>query len=168
MDDKKEIPKCYHILFIIYYIINFIIVICLTIFIYSIYRKPYLLRGKNVNKYSNDYCKDEKNLHHDLLCTNTYFNYKKSKFIWISIDGLATDQLVELHNFEKYGITSSYLNMGKYNKYTNMLYESMMTGKYNKNLVGKEMKSDNFIRQIIQANYKVSYKGWTLPIATLA
>ena len=168
MDYTKDIPNPYRIIFIIYYIINFIVLIGITLLIVFLFINPYLLRGKNINKYSNTYCNNESNKHHDLLCTNKFFNYKKSKFIWISIDGTATDQLVELHNLEKYKITTSFLNSGKYNKYTNMIYESMMTGKYNKNLVGKEMKSDNFIRQIIQANYKVSYKGWTLPIATLA
>ena len=168
MDAKKEIPKSYHILFIIYYIINFLMFLGFTVFIMFLFIDPYLLKGKNVNKYRNDYCKNESNINHDLIYTNTYFNYKKSKFIWISIDGLATDQLVELHNFEKYKITTSFLNMGKYNKYTNMLYEAMMTGKYNKNLIGKEMKYDNFINQLIQANYNISFIGWKVPIVALA
>jgi len=168
MDDKKEIPKFYRIFFIIYYIFNFLMFLGVTLFIMFLFINPYLLKGKNVNKYSNDYCKNESYINHDLICTNTYFNYKKSKFIWISIDGLATDQLVDLHNFEKYGITTSFLNIGKYNKYTNMLYESMMTGKYNKNLLGKEMKYDNFINQLIEANYNISFIGWKIPIIALA
>ena len=168
MDDIKEIPKSYHILFIIYYTINFAIILGLSIFIHSISKTPYLLRGKNVNKYSNDYCQNENNLHYDLLCNNTYFNYKKSKFIWITIDGTATDQLIELHNLEKYKITTSFLNLGKYNKYTSMLYEAMMTGKLNKNMIGKEIEYDNFIKQLIEANYKISFIGWKEPIISLA
>ena len=168
MEDNKEIPKLYGILFIIYYIINFIILIGISLLITFLFLNPYLLRGKNIDLYSNNYCNNEANKHHDLLCTNKFFNYKKSKFIWISIDGTATDQLVELHNLEKYKITTSFLNSGKFNKYTNMLYESMMTGKYNKNMIGKEMKYDNFIRQIIQANYKISHLGWTAPFIVLS
>ena len=97
----------------------------------------YLSKKKNLGNYTNNYCSNENNVHYDLLCTNKYFknrNYKKSKFIWITLDGTATSQLVELHNLEKYKITTSFLNIGNYNKYTNSLYESMMTGKYNKNI----------------------------------
>ncbi len=157
MEDNKEIPKLYGILFIIYYIINFIILIGISLLITYLFLNPYLLRGKNIDLYSNNYCNNEANKHHDLLCTNKFFNYKKSKFIWISIDGTATDQLVELHNLEKYKITTSFLNSGKFNKYTNMLYESMMTGKYNKNMIGKEMKYDHYIRHIIKANNTISH-----------
>ena len=168
MENNIPIQRSYHSLFIIYFIVNFLIVLGITIFILFLFLKPYLLQGNNVNDYFNDYCNNKTNRHYDLLCTNTYFNYKKSKFIWITIDGMATDQLVELHNFEKYKITTSFLNMGKYNKYTNMLYESMMTGKYNKNLVGAKIRFDNFIKQIINAKYKVSFTGWKVPIAGLA
>ena len=167
MDDNKIVTKYYHTIFIIYYIINLLILIGISLLLLFLFQDPYLLRGKYVNKYSNDYCQNENNLHYDLLCNNTYFNYKKSKFIWITIDGLATDQLVDLHNFEKYKITTSFLTMGKYNKYTNMLYESMMTGKYNKNLFGSQIKYDNFINQLIKSNYKISYRGWTFPIPGL-
>ena len=163
MKENNFILKNYHLIYIIYYILNFLILLGLALFILFLFYDPYLLRGKTINKYSNDYCNNENNPHHDLLCTNKYFNYRKSKFIWLTIDGTATDQLVELHNFEKYKITTSFLSMGKYNKYTNMLYESMMTGKYNKNLGGSSIKYDNFIKQVLQAEYKISYRGWTLP-----
>ena len=81
MNDKKDIPKSYRNLFIIYYIINFTILIGITIFIVFLFINPYLLSGKNINKYSNNYCNNKNNKHQDLLCTNKYFNYKKSKFI---------------------------------------------------------------------------------------
>ena len=167
MEENNFILKNYHLIYIIYYILNFLILLGLALFILFLFYDPYLLRGKTINNYSNDYCNNENNPHHDLLCTNKYFNYRKSKFIWLTIDGTATDQLVELHNFEKYKITTSFLSMGKYNKYTNMLYESMMTGKYNKNLGGSSIKYDNFIKQVLQAEYKISYRGWTLPIPGL-
>ena len=167
MEENNFILKNYHLIYIIYYILNFLILLGLALFILFLFYDPYLLRGKTINNYSNDYCNNENNPHHDLLCTNKYFNYRKSKFIWLTIDGTATDQLVELHNFEKYKITTSFLSMGKYNKYTNMLYESMMTGKYNKNLGGSTIKYDNFIKQVLQAEYKISYRGWTLPIPGL-
>ena len=167
MDDNKKIPNFYHSIFIVYFIINFFIILGITLFILFLLLNPYLLKGKNLNEYTNDYCNDKNNLHYDLLCTNKYFNYKKSKFIWVTIDGTATDQLADLHNLEKYNITTSFLNIGNYNKYTNMLYESMMTGKYNKNIIGSNIKYDNFIKQVIKAGYKVSYIGWTYPIPGL-
>ena len=40
----------------------------------------------------------------------------------------------------------------------------MMTGKYNKNIFGAEIKYDNFMKQVIEANYTISFKGWTYPI----
>ena len=157
------------LLFSVYFLLNFLVTLSICLFILFLLLNPYLLSGKNINKYINNYCSDENNPHYDLLCTNEYFkhNYKKSKFIWITLDGTATSQLVELHNLEKYKITTSFLNMGKYNKYTNSLYESMMTGKYNKNVFGSNIKYDNFMKQVIEANYKISYKGWRLPIPGL-
>ena len=43
----------------------------------------------------------------------------------------------------------------------------MMTGKYNKNIFGAEIKYDNFMKQVIEANYSISFKGWTYPIPGL-
>ena len=156
--------------FLIYYILNFLITLGIGLIILFLLINPYLSKGKNLGNYTNNYCSNENNVHYDLLCTNKYFknrNYKKSKFIWITLDGTATSQLVELHNLEKYKITTSFLNIGNYNKYTNSLYESMMTGKYNKNIFGAEIKYDNFMKQVIEANYSISFKGWTYPIPGL-
>ena len=157
-------------LFSLYYIINSLITLGIGLFILFLLINPYLLKDKNLNKYMNNYCSNGNNFHYDLLCTNKYFkdrNYKKSKFLWITLDGTATSQLVELNNLDKYKITTSFLNMGNYNKYTNSLYESMMTGKYNKNIFGSEIKYDNFIRQAIEAKYNISFIGWKYPIPGL-
>ena len=167
MDDNKGIIINSPTLFKIYFIINFLMFLGIAIIILFLFINPYLLRGKNINKYSNDYCNNENNIYYDLLCTNTYFNYKKSKFIWITIDGMATDQLVDLHNLDKYGITTKFLNLGDYNKYTNMLYEAMMTGKYNSNLPGAIIRYDNIIKQLIEAKYNISFIGWKYPIIGL-
>ena len=103
-----------------------------------------------------------------MLCTNQFYkyNYKKSKFIWILTDGTASDQLTLLSNYEKYKITSPFLIKGDEitYKHTNELHQTLITGKHNRNIIGKEINFDNIIQQLINSGYKINYRGWGLPI----
>ena len=166
MEIRKHNFKNNEIIFIILFIINFIISIGIAIFIPFLLIYPRLLNGKNLNEYQNDYCTNITNDYYDLLCTNKYFkhNYKKTKFIWILTDGIATDQLVNLKNLEKYNITTSFLNIGNYIKYTNGLHETIISGKYNKNYFGSKINYDNILQQAKNAGYKINYRGWSTPI----
>ena len=160
--------KNYNILFLILSILNFIIVIFEICFILIFYFFPNSFHGHNINEYSNDYCQNKENEYYDFLCTNKYYKYniKKSKFIWILTDGTAIDQAILLSNYEKYKITSSFLAKGDdiTFKHTNELHETLITGKHNRNFKGKEINYDNIIQQLVDAGYKINYRGWSLPI----
>ena len=92
------------------------------------------------------------------------FNFKKSKFIWILTDGTSSNQINLLSNNEK--IVSSYLFLGDdiTYKHTNELHQTLITGKQNRNILGKEINFDNIIKQLVKAGYKINYRGWGLPI----
>ena len=138
------------------------------LYIYTIFN-PFSFHGNDINEYSNNYCNNKENLYYDLLCTNKYFNhkYKKSKFIWIMSDGTASDQLVQLHNFQKFKITSSFKTVGRSFKITDESHQSIITGKRNRNYIGKNMFSDNLLKQFVNAGYKINFRGWTRPIPAI-
>ena len=163
--------KNYNKLFIIMSILNFFAIIFSIVFLIAFMFLPNSFQGNNINEYSNDYCRNQTNEYYDLLCTNKYYNYniKKSKFIWILTDGTASDQTVLLNNFEKYKIASPFLVEG-YDityKQTNEMHETLITGKHNRNYVGKEINYDNIIQQLVDAGYKINYRGWELPIPNI-
>lgn len=160
--------KNYVTLFSIISIFNFIGIIFTLIFLIGTFFLPNSFHGNNIDEYTNDYCQNNTNEYYEFLCTNKYYKYniKKSKFIWILTDGTASDQLILLSNLEKYKITSSFL-AEEYEisyKHTNNLHESLITGKYNRNHKGEEINYDNIIQQMVNAGYKINYRGWSLPI----
>ena len=155
-------------LFSIISILSFFSMIFTIIFLLIFLFKPYSFHGYNIDEYSNDYCQNKTNEYYDLICTNKYykFNLKKSKFIWILTDGTSSNQINLLSNYEKYKIASSFLVLGDdiTYKHTNELHQTLITGKHNRNIVGKEINIDNIIKQLVKAGYKINYRGWGLPI----
>ena len=154
--------------FIIFSCLSFFSIIFTIIFLIIFRFLPYSFHGHNIDEFTNDYCQNKTNQYYDLLCTNKYykFNFKKSKFIWILTDGTASDQLTLLNNHEKYKITSSFLVEGDdvTYKHTNEIHEALITGRINRNYEGKEINFDNIIKQLVNAGYKINYRGWGLPI----
>ena len=138
-------------------------IISLIIFILS----PSSFQGNNINEF-NDYCNNSKNEYYNFLCTNKYYKYniKKSKFIWIMTDGTAVDQALRILNHQKYKITTSFLVKGDDTefKHTNEIYQNLITGKHNRNYIGKQINQDNIIQQLVNVGYKINYRGWNLPI----
>ena len=151
--------------------LNFIAIIFTIIFlIYSLYNSN-SFKGHNIDEYSNNYCKNASNEYYEFICTNKYqrFNFKKSKFIWIMTDGTAYDQLTILNNFEKYKLVSPILINGddvNY-KHTNEMHETLITGKHNRNFKGSEVQGDNLFKQLIDAGFKINFRGWSMPFADI-
>ena len=158
----------YLTLFIIFSCLSFFAIIFTLIFLIVFRLVPYSFHGHNIDEFTNDYCQNKTNQYYDLLCTNKYYkyNFKKSKFIWILTDGTASDQLSLLSNHEKYKITSSFLVEGNdvTYKHTNEIHEALITGRINRNYEGKEINFDNIMKQLVNAGYKINYRGWGLPI----
>ena len=158
----------YLTLFTIFSFLSFFAIIFTIIFLIIFRLVPYSFHGHNIDEFSNDYCQNKTNQYYELLCTNKYYkyNFKKSKFIWILTDGTASDQLTLLSNHEKYKITSSFLVEGDdvTYKHTNEIHEALITGRINRNYDGKEINFDNIIKQLVNAGYKINYRGWGLPI----
>ena len=168
-DDKSYMiySKKSKIFFIIISILNFVIVFLTIIFLICLLLFPHSFLGHNIDEYNNDYCQNKTNELYNLLCTNKYYKYniKKSKFIWILTDGTASDQLTLLNNYEKYKIYSFKIKGDDITyKHTNELHQTLITGKHNRNIIGKEINFDNIIQQLLNANYKINYRGWGLPI----
>ena len=170
-EEKKNTKKNsnqYDIFFVIMSILNFFIVILTIIFLLIFLFLPNSFQGNNIDEYNNDFCQNKLNENYDLLCTNKYYknNYKKSKFIWIFTDGTASDQLTILNNYEKYKISSKFLVKGDdiTYKHTNELHQALLSGKHNRNILGKEINFDHVIKQLKNAGYKINYRGWSLPI----
>ena len=170
-EEKKNTKKDsnqYDIFFVIMTILNFFIVILTIIFLLIFLFLPNSFQGNNIDEYNNDFCQNKLNENYDLLCTNKYYknNYKKSKFIWIFTDGTASDQLTILNNYEKYKISSKFLVKGDdiTYKHTNELHQALLSGKHNRNILGKEINFDHVIKQLKNAGYKINYRGWSLPI----
>ena len=161
----------YYLYFLIFSIINIIVIIFSAILFLIFFLSPNSFKGNNINEFSNDYCNDTKNEYYDFLCTNKYHknNIKKNKFIWILTDGTAADQTLQISNYEKYKIASSFLVEGDdiTYKHTNEMHETLITGKHNRNLKGNEINYDNIIQQLVNAGYKINYRGWDLPIPSI-
>ena len=165
----NQSSKFENTLFLIVFILNLIFLLFFGLFGFVLLLKPYSLRGYNIYDKYNDYCQNTTNKYYELLCTNKHYTipYKKSKFIWIFTDGTAYDELVQLHNLDKYKITTSFKNLGENFKLTNELHDSIITGRRSKNYFGRNIKHDHIIRQLLKAGYKMNYRGWTEPIPSI-
>ena len=167
--ENKASPK--NIFFSIISFFNIITIFFIIIIFIVFMLSPYSFQGNNINEYANDYCNNIKNENYDFLCTNKYYKYniKKSKFIWIMTDGTAADQTILLRNYENYKITTSFLveEDDITYKQSNELHQALITGKHNKNFKGKYINHDNIIQQLINAGYKINYKGWDKPIPSI-
>ena len=163
---SKNNNSCY--IFSIITIFNFISILFTIIFLINCIYSPYSFHGDNIDEYSNDYCKNKQNDYYEFLCTNKYYKYniKKSKFIWIITDGTSSDEMTMLGDYDKYKISSPFLveaNDITY-RHTNEMHTAMITGRHNRNIEGIQITNDNILQQLVDAGYKINYRGWSLPI----
>ena len=79
------------------FLMNFLLILGFIGFSVLIILDPEVMRGVTLEEYQNDYCSTanitDKNDPMSLVCNN---KFKKEKFIWILLDGLAFDQLYML------------------------------------------------------------------------
>ena len=45
--------------------------------------------------------------------------------------------------------------------------QTLITGKHNRNILGKEINFDNIIKQLVKAENKINYRGLRLPISDI-
>ena len=83
-----------------------------------------LFKGFSTDGYHNDFCLSNKN---DLICSN---KYKKKKFVYALVDGVAYDQHYELgENRDKYNITRIFRGVTSDYKQSAVNFQIMFSGK---------------------------------------
>ena len=153
------------ILFIIYnYIfVIFILLFCILHLFFIFFTSHSLFKGYEFDFLLNDYCQKNFNIMNDLeklACDN---KYKKSKFIWLTIDGLPNNILKKLKNIEKYKILNFFTFKTKQIFVTGPMYESKITGHYANNLKYLTIKRDNILSQMNNFSTKIDFKGLEIP-----
>ena len=117
-----------------------------------------LLKGNNIDEYSNDYCQLNSS---SLICKN---KYKKNKIIWVFVDGNAYDQLVLLSNKTKYKIPIIFRGEGEGYKHTSPLFSEMFSGVPSRSMFYSELKTDHIFKQLYKANYTMNFLGINEPV----
>ena len=132
----------------------------------SILLKDDLLKTINLDFETNDYCQRFDSLSDNKLgkyaCDN---KFKKEKIIFLLIDSLPYDTLINLHNFNKSKLSNFFRAQGIEYKQSGALFETIFTGKFSRNyLASNEMKMDNLQKQFINAKMDAFYKVQDFPI----
>ena len=145
--------------------IYLIVVIVFLIFLLIVENRYIFLNFEeyNLDFIINDYCqKYFENLTtiEKYSCDN---KYKKSKFIWIALDGLAYDLLYELKNKDKYKLLNFFKVIQKGIKITGPIHETQITGKYSVNENYGTIKKDNIFTQMDKNNQFIDYHGFIYP-----
>ena len=107
----------------------------------------------NLDFIENDYCQknnDNLSIIEKYACDN---KYKKSKFIWIALDGFAYDLLYELKDKDKYNILNLFKVIHSGLKLTGPIHETQLTGTYSTNRAYNTIKKDNLFVQINNIDY---------------
>ena len=144
---------------------NFLLILGFIGFSVLIILDPEVMRGVTLEEYQNDYCSTanitDKNDPMSLVCNN---KFKKEKFIWILLDGLAFDQLYMLPQREANSLSNFFRIKSKEYKQSGSLHESIFTGKFSRNYPAKKMAIDHLFKQTKLSNIPVVYKGSYFPV----
>lgn len=140
----------------------------LAIFIYfsaSVILVPDIFQSFSFKGYSNKFCQEsDMNLVPFIdkqVCKN---KYKKSKFLWIFLDGLAVDQLPKLSSREKSHIPNFFKIKTNQYRQSGSLHETYLTGKFSRNFPAAEIKIDHIFNQARKANFDMFYRGTNFPL----
>ncbi len=151
----------FHCLYIFFTILLLIFYFHYQLFLFF---RPDKIYNYNFDYILNNYCQNFSSTMTELekyACDN---KYKKSKFIWFSVDGLANDQLYYLLNQSRFKISNFYYPNVHPFKITGSSYETYLTGKFNRNLNYSTIKKDNLINQMTDnAKMFVEYDGLKVP-----
>lgn len=125
---------------------------------------PDFMSGVTLEEYTNDFCSSinitDVNDALSLVCDN---KFKKEKFVWILLDGLAYDQLYMIPDRVEKLSTFYKIKSNEY-KQSASLHESILSGKFSRNYPAKKIKVDHIFKQTKQAGIPVFYKGSAFPV----
>ena len=149
------------------YSINIFILI-IFLFFYIKIEFETILNPENGKIYSfknlfNDYC--QKNLSYlseieKYSCNNSY---KKTNFIWLSIDGLANNMLNNITNLNKSGFPNFFMPEIHGIHKAGPSFESQLTGSRSMNLDYKIIEKDNILNQMKSIYMNIEYEGLETP-----
>lgn len=151
-------------------LLSFILMLTLLLFGCLFTLNPDILTGSSSPGINNEYCKiikekgDNATYIERSTCKN---NFKKSKFIWILLDGLAFDQLSHLTNRVKYNIPNFFKITTNHFRQSGALHETYLTGKFSRNFPANEVKIDHVIKQAANSDYNIFYRGHNFPVFSL-
>ena len=154
---------------ILYLFLSIIFAIIIQIIGIKILLQEDLFKTKNLYYETNDFCQTKsnksKNDLEDLICNN---KFKKEKIILLLVDSLPYDSLHYFHNLKKYKLTNFFRGEGIEYKQSGALFETILTGKFNRNyLASNKMKSDSLVQQFKNANMSVLYHIRPFPLGGL-
>ena len=145
--------------------LNLFLVLSFIGFSVFIILDPDAMNGVTLEEYNNTFCqtynKTGENDPVELICEN---KFKKKKFIWVLLDGLAFDQLFLLPNRTVNPIPNFFRIKSKEYKQSGSLHESILTGKFSRNYPAKKIKIDTIFKQAHQAEIKMIYRGSSFPV----
>ena len=149
------------------YSINIFILI-IFLFFYIKIEFETILNPENGKIYSfknlfNDYC--QKNLSYlseieKYSCNNSY---KKTNFIWLSIDGLANNMLNNITNLNKSGFPNFFMPEIHGIHKAGPSFETQLTGSRSMNLDYKIIEKDNILNQMKSIYMNIEYEGLETP-----
>ena len=154
---------------LLYLFLSIIFAIIIQIIGIKILLQEDLFKTKNLYYETNDFCQTKsnksKNDLEDLICNN---KFKKEKIILLLVDSLPYDSLHYFHNLKKYKLTNFFRGEGIEYKQSGALFETILTGKFNRNyLASNKMKSDSLVQQFKNANMSVLYHIRNFPLGGL-
>ena len=146
----------------IFFIVNFFIILAFIGFSVLIMLDRDILEGITLPEYQNDFCQtftpSSPTDALSLICQN---KFKKKKFIWIFIDGLAYDELFEMHNAK---LPNLFRIKSKEYKQSGSLHDSIITGKFSRNYPAKAVHIDHIFNQARIANKTMHFLGQRFPL----
>lgn len=145
---------------------NFILILMFIGFSVLVVLNPSLMKGISLEDYSNDYCQSKKAVTNpndplSLVCNN---KYKKDKFIWIFIDGLAHDQLAKIPHRKEFNFTNFFLIESNEYKQSGSLLETIITGKFSRNYPAQETSIDHIFKQANNCDHSMAFVGSKFPL----
>ena len=155
---KNKISSKISEIIYLFYLIIFIFIL------FKLFIKPEQLLGYNFNLISNDYCQKYNSTMNNLeklACDNIY---KKDKFIWVQIDGIANDQLHEINNLNESKIIHfKILKLTGYKK-SPRCHEIQLTGHPSRNIPFFPIKKDNLLLQMKNISMPINFIGAYSPL----
>ena len=117
-----------------------------------------LFKGFSMDGFHNNFCKENSD---NIICDN---KYKKKKFFYCLLDGVAYDQLYELRKKDKYNITRIFRGVTSDYKQSAVNFQIIMSGKINRNFIGASIKEDNLFYNFFHKGMKFTFRGIKLVI----